>query len=78
MARNFTAGATGAGLRASLMAAIAYDEICSGCQIEVALTAQAIVLTGIATPAVARRATEIAHEIAGGAPVWDRMIWSKH
>lgn len=75
MYSTFSSGAAGAGLRASVIMAIAYDEICTGCQIEVMVTAEAIVLLGVAKPAAALRALKIAREIAGRAPVWDRMIW---
>lgn len=74
MAMDFSAGAAGAGLRASLAAAIAYDDVCCQCEIEITYTAQAIILTGRATPAAAIRAREIIREIAGSAPVWDRTI----
>lgn len=68
-------GSRGEGLRASLNAAIAYDPICCECRIEVTLEAQAVVFRGRATPEAAKRAREIISEIAGGIPVWDRMIW---
>lgn len=74
MAMDFSAGAAGAGLRASLAAAIAYDEICCTCQIEITYTAQAIILTGRVSPAAAVRAREIIREIVGSASVWDRTI----
>lgn len=58
-----------------MIMAIAYDEVCMDCQIEVMVTAEAIVLLGVVKPAAALRALKIAREIAGRAPVWDRMIW---
>ncbi len=75
MVSGFGPGASGAGLRASLISAMAYDEACAGCQIEVTLTAQAIILGGIVNTAAALRALEIVRDIAGHAPIWDRMIW---
>lgn len=74
MAMDFSAGPASAGLRASLAAAIAYDDICSQCQIEITYTAQAIILSGRATPAAAVRARQIIRDIVGSAPVWDRTI----
>ncbi|GMB81223.1 hypothetical protein NN6n1_20060 [Shinella zoogloeoides] len=75
MASEFSAGAAGAGLRASLTAAIAYDEICCTCRVEITFTAQAIILSGRVPPAAALRARQIIREIVGNAPVWDRTIW---
>jgi osmotically-inducible protein OsmY len=75
MSGTFSSGAASAGLRASVIMAIAYDEVCMDCQIEVMVTAEAIVLLGVVKPAAALRALKIAREIAGRAPVWDRMIW---
>lgn len=74
MASEFSVGAAGVGLRASLTAAIAYDEICCTCQIEISFTAQAIIISGRATPAAVSRARAIIREIVGSAPVWDRTI----
>ncbi|MCP8895527.1 BON domain-containing protein [Shinella daejeonensis] len=68
-------GARGDGLRASLVAAIAYDPICSGSRIEVSLEPQAVVLSGFATPEAAQRAREIVLSIVGPISIWDRMIW---
>ncbi|WLS05270.1 hypothetical protein [Shinella oryzae] len=67
-------GASGAGLRAALMAAIAYDEVCCACQLQITFTPQAIIINGRAMPAAANRAREIIQEIIGSAPVWDRTI----
>ncbi|MGX5719449.1 BON domain-containing protein [Shinella zoogloeoides] len=75
MASDFSSGAAGAGLRASLVSAIAYDEICNSCRIEVTITAQSVILSGTVTPEAAQRALQIVREIAGSAPIWDRMIW---
>ncbi|WLR98647.1 hypothetical protein [Shinella sumterensis] len=74
MDSEISSGAAGAGLRASLIAAIAYDEICCTCRLEITFTAQAIIISGRATPAAASRAREIIREILGTAPVWDRTI----
>jgi hypothetical protein len=74
MASDIGSGAAGAGLRASLIAAIAYDEICCTCGLEITFTAQAIIINGRATPAAVQRAREIIREILGPAPVWDRTI----
>ena len=68
-------GARGEGIQASLRAAIAYDSICCEFRIEIEFEAQAMVLSGRASPEAIRRAREIIQEIAGPIPVWDRMIW---
>lgn len=49
-------GARGEGIQASLRAAIAYDSICCEFRIEVEFEAQAVVLSGRASPEAIRRA----------------------
>jgi len=68
-------GAQDYGLRASIKAAIAYDELCSQHKIELAFEPQAIVIMGRVPPEVARRVRRIIVEIAGSVPVWDRTFW---
>lgn len=68
-------GAQEYGLRASIRAAIAYDELCSGQKIELVFEAQAIVIHGRVPPDVARRVRVIIYEVAGPTPVWDRTFW---
>ncbi|WP_411037517.1 BON domain-containing protein [Shinella sp. BYT-45] len=75
MTRDFDSGAARAGLRASLKAAIAYDGVCNGHDIDVTLMPGAIILSGRAPAKAARRALQIVREVAGRAPVWDRIIW---
>lgn len=68
-------GAQGYGLRASINAAIAYDEKCSSHEIEIQYEAQAIIIQGRVPPDVVRRVRVIILEVAGSAPVWDRTFW---
>jgi hypothetical protein len=68
-------GAQEYGLRASIKAAIAYDELCSAHKIELIFEAQAIVVHGRVPPDVARRARQIIVAVAGAVPVWDRTFW---
>lgn len=68
-------GAQEYGLRASIKAAIAYDELCSAHEIELIFEAQAIVVHGRVPPDVARRARQIIVAVAGAVPVWDRTFW---
>ncbi|MEW9616744.1 hypothetical protein AB3G45_23335 [Shinella sp. S4-D37] len=68
-------GAQGYGLRASIRAAVAYDELCSQYKIELTFEPQAIIVEGRVPPAVARRVRQIITEVAGAVPVWDRTFW---
>jgi hypothetical protein len=68
-------GAQGYGLRASINAAIAYDEICSCHRIDVRFEPQAIIIQGRVPPDVVRRVRTIIYEVAGAVPVWDRTFW---
>lgn len=68
-------GAQGYGLRASINAAIAYDELCSQHKVEIVFEAEAIIVHGRIPPDVARRVRTIIIEVAGSIPVWDRTFW---
>ncbi|MXN45937.1 hypothetical protein GR138_12105 [Shinella kummerowiae] len=68
-------GAQGYGLRASINAAIAYDEVCAQHKIEVQFEPQAIIIQGRVPPAVVQRVRRIIVEVAGSVPVWDRTFW---
>lgn len=68
-------GAQDYGLRASIKAAIAYDELCSQHKIELVFEPQAIIILGRVPPDVARRVRLVIIEIAGAVPVWDRTFW---
>jgi hypothetical protein len=68
-------GAQDFGLRASVRAAVAYDELCSSHAIELVFEPQAIVVHGRIPPAVVRRVKAIIIEVAGTVPVWDRTFW---
>lgn len=68
-------GMNGAALRAAILSSIAMDPVCCGADIDVAITPQSVVLTGVVDPTVAIRAKEIVMAVAGNVPVWDRMIW---
>lgn len=68
-------GAQDYGLRASIKAAVAYDELCSQYVIQITFQPQAVVLEGRIPPAVARRARAVITEVAGSIAVWDRTFW---
>ncbi|MCT7662685.1 hypothetical protein [Shinella kummerowiae] len=68
-------GAQGYGLRASIKAAVAYDELCSQFVIEITFRPQAVVIEGRIPPEVARRVRAIIVEVAGSVAVWDRTFW---
>jgi len=68
-------GAQGYGLRASINAAIAYDEVCSQHKIEIQFEPQAIIIQGRVPLAVVQRVRRIIVEVAGSVPVWDRTFW---
>lgn len=68
-------GAQDYGLRASIKAAVAYDEVCSKHKIELAFEPQAFIILGRIPPDVARRVRTIIVEVAGSVPVWDRSFW---
>ncbi len=68
-------GAQEYGLRASIRAAIAYDELCSQYKIGIVFEPQAIIISGRVPPAAARRAREIILEVCGRVSVWDRTFW---
>jgi len=68
-------GAQRSGLHASILAAVAYDELCSRFQIEITFEPQAIIIQGRVPHAAARRAREIIIAVAGAVPVWDRTFW---
>lgn len=68
-------GAQEYGLRASIKAAVAYDEICSQYAIDITFQPQAIVIEGRIPPVIARRARTIITEVAGSITVWDRTFW---
>lgn len=68
-------GAQEYGLRASIKAAVAYDELCSHHRIEIRFEPQAVVIQGRVPPAVFRRARAIIVQVAGSIPVWDRTFW---
>ncbi len=68
-------GAQEYGLRASIKAAVAYDELCAQFVIEITFQPQAIVIEGRIPPEVARRVRVIIAEVAGAVTVWDRTFW---
>lgn len=68
-------GAQEYGLRASIRAAVAYDELCSQYAVDVTFQPQAVVIEGRIPPDVARRVRAIIVEIAGSIAVWDRTFW---
>ncbi|MGQ3211695.1 hypothetical protein [Shinella sp.] len=68
-------GAQGYGLRASISAAVAYDEVCSRHVVDISYEPQAIIIRGRLPPDVVRRVRTIIVEIAGAVPVWDRTFW---
>jgi hypothetical protein len=68
-------GAQGYGLRASITAAVRYDETCAQHKIEIQYEAQAIIILGRVSPHVVRRIRTIILEVAGPVPVWDRTFW---
>jgi hypothetical protein len=68
-------GAQGCGLRASIGAAIAYDELCAQHQIELVFEPNAVIIHGRIPAHVARRVRTIIGEVAGPIPVWDRTFW---
>ncbi|GEM_PF-2372641 len=68
-------GAQEYGLRASIKAAVAYDELCSQFTIEITFQPQAIVINGRVPPSVASRVRAIIVEVAGAVAVWDRTFW---
>lgn len=68
-------GAQEYGLRASIKAAVAYDELCSGYEIQISFQPQAVVIEGRIPPAVARRARAVISEVAGLIAIWDRTFW---
>lgn len=68
-------GARGYGLHASLIAAIAYDELCAHYKIDVTVEAQAVIIEGRVPLDVVRRVREIVYEVAGKVPIWDRTYW---
>lgn len=68
-------GAHEYGLRASIRAAVAYDELCSRYVIQISFQPQAVVIEGRVPPAVARRARSIIMEVAGSIAIWDRTFW---
>lgn len=68
-------GAQEYGLRASIKAAVAYDELCSGYVIQISFQPQAVVIEGRVPPAVARRARSVVTEVAGSIAIWDRTFW---
>jgi hypothetical protein len=68
-------GAQGYGLRASINAAVAYDEVCARYKIEIQYEPQAIIIQGRVPPAIVQRVRRIIFEVAGSVPVWDRTFW---
>ena len=68
-------GAQGYGLRASINAAVAYDEVCSRYVIEIRYEPQAVIVHGRIPAEVVRRVRAIICEVAGTVPVWDRTFW---
>jgi hypothetical protein len=68
-------GAQGYGLRASIAAAVAYDDLCSQHRIDIRYEPQAIIIQGRLPPAVVQRVRRIIFEVAGSVPVWDRTFW---
>jgi hypothetical protein len=68
-------GAQEYGLRASIRAAVAYDDVCSRHKIEIVFEPQAIIILGRIPPEVTRRVRVIINDVAGAVPVWDRTIW---
>ena len=68
-------GAQDYGLRASIRAAVAYDDVCSQHKIEIVFEPQAIVILGRIPPEITRRARAIINDVTGAVPVWDRTIW---
>jgi hypothetical protein len=68
-------GAQEYGLRASIKAAVAYDELCAKFLIEITFQPQAIVIEGRIPPEVVRRVRAIIVEVAGTVTVWDRTFW---
>lgn len=68
-------GAQSYGLRASINAAIAYDEVCAQHKIEIHFEPQAIIIQGRVPPDAVRRVRTIILEVAGAVPVWDRTFW---
>lgn len=67
-------GAQEYGLRASIKAAVAYDELCSRHVIEISFQPQAVVMEGRVPPSIARRARAVIMEVAGSIAVWDRTF----
>ncbi len=68
-------GAQEYGLRASIKAAVAYDELCSQYVIQITFQPQAVVIEGRIPPIVARRVKAIIVEVGGAIAVWDRTFW---
>jgi hypothetical protein len=68
-------GAQCYGLRASIAAAVAYDDLCSQHRIDIRYEPQAIIVQGRLPPAVVQRVRRIIFEVAGSVPVWDRTFW---
>jgi hypothetical protein len=68
-------GAQQSGLRAAILAAVAYDDVCCRFKIEIIFEPQAIVIQGRVPVAASRRAREIIIAVAGPVPVWDRTFW---
>lgn len=68
-------GAQAYGLRASINAAVAYDELCAQYRPEIKFEPQAIIIQGRIPPSVVLRIRTIIMEIAGTVPVWDRTVW---
>jgi hypothetical protein len=68
-------GAKGYGIRASINAAVAYDDVCSQHRIDIRFEPQAIIIQGRIPPDVVRRMRKIIVEVAGAVPVWDRAFW---
>ena len=68
-------GAQEYGLRASIKAAVAYDELCSQFALEIVFLPEAIVIEGRIPPQVARRARAIILEVTGPVAIWDRTFW---
>jgi len=68
-------GAQEYGLRASIKAAVAYDELCSTYAIQISFQPQAVVIEGRVPPSVAIQARTVIKEVAGSIAVWDRTFW---
>lgn len=68
-------GAQEYGLRASIKAAVAYDELCSQFTIEITFQPQAVVLEGRIPPIAAQRVKAIVVEVGGPVTIWDRTFW---